>query len=33
MRTHPLVILAGVLQDNLFFAPPDQYQAGSSDSG
>jgi hypothetical protein len=44
MRTHPLVILAGVLQDNPFFVPPDQYlrelrerrrvrQAESSDLG
>ena len=25
MRTHPLVILAGVPQDNPFFVLPDQY--------
>jgi hypothetical protein len=44
MRTHPMVILAWVLQVNPFFVPPDQYlhelrerrparQAGSSDLG
>jgi hypothetical protein len=44
MRTHPMVILAGVLQVNPFFVPPDQYlhelrerrmarQAESSDLG
>jgi hypothetical protein len=43
-RTHPMVILGGVLQVNLFFVPPDQYlhelrkrrmarQAESSDPG
>jgi hypothetical protein len=26
MRTHPMVILGGVLQVNPFFVPPDQYQ-------
>jgi len=44
MRTRPMVILAGVLQINPFFVPPDQYlhklrerrmarQAKSSDLG
>jgi hypothetical protein len=44
MRTHPMVILARVLQVNPFFVPPDQYlhelrerrmarQAESSDLG
>jgi len=25
MRTHPVVIIGGVLQENPFFVPPDQF--------
>lgn len=25
MRTHPMVIIGGVLQENPFFVPPDQF--------
>ena len=25
MRTHPMVIVGGVLQDNPFFVPPDEF--------
>jgi hypothetical protein len=25
MRTHPMVILGGVLQENPFFVPPDEF--------
>jgi hypothetical protein len=25
LRTHPLVIIGGVLQENPFFVPPDQF--------
>jgi hypothetical protein len=25
MRTHPVVIIGGILQENPFFVPPDQF--------
>ncbi|HEV7552938.1 MAG TPA: hypothetical protein VGP65_14730 [Candidatus Angelobacter sp.] len=25
MRTHPMVIIGGVLQENPFFVPPDEF--------
>ncbi len=25
MRTHPMVIIGGILQDNPFFVPPDEF--------
>ena len=25
MRTHPLIIIGGILQENPFFAPPDEF--------
>ena len=25
MRTHPLIIVAGILQENPFFVPPDEF--------
>jgi hypothetical protein len=25
MRTHPMVIVGGILQDNPFFVPPDEF--------
>jgi hypothetical protein len=25
LRTHPVVIIAGLLQENPFFVPPDQF--------
>ena len=27
MRTHPMVIIGGVLQENPFYVPPDQFLA------
>lgn len=27
MRTHPMVIIGGLLQENPFFVPPDQFLA------
>ena len=27
MRTHPMVIIGGILQDNPFFVPPDEFLA------
>jgi hypothetical protein len=27
MRTHPVVIVGGVMQENPFFVPPDQFLA------
>jgi len=25
MRTHPMIIIAGILQENPFFVPPDEF--------
>ena len=25
MRTHPMVIIGGILQENAFFVPPDEF--------
>jgi hypothetical protein len=25
MRTHPMVVIGGILQENPFFVPPDQF--------
>jgi len=25
MRTHPMIIIGGILQENLFFVPPDEF--------
>jgi hypothetical protein len=25
LRTHPMVVIAGVLQENPFFVPPDEF--------
>jgi len=25
MRTHPMIIIGGILQENPFFVPPDQF--------
>jgi hypothetical protein len=25
MRTHPMIIIGGVLQENAFFVPPDEF--------
>jgi hypothetical protein len=25
MRTHPMIIVGGILQENPFFVPPDQF--------
>jgi hypothetical protein len=25
MRTHPMIIIGGVLQENRFFVPPDEF--------
>ena len=27
MRTHPMVVVGGVLQQNAFFVPPDEFLA------
>ena len=27
MRTHPMVVVGGVLQENPFFVPPDEFLA------
>ena len=25
MRTHPMIVIGGILQENPFFVPPDQF--------
>jgi hypothetical protein len=25
MRTHPMIIIGGILQENAFFVPPDEF--------
>jgi len=25
MRTHPMIIISGILQENTFFVPPDEF--------
>jgi hypothetical protein len=25
LRTHPMVIIGGILQENIFFVPPDEF--------
>ena len=31
MRTHPMVIIGGILQENPFFVPPDEFLAELQD--
>jgi len=38
MRTHPMVVIAGILQENPFFVPPDEFlrelrARGGTDAG
>jgi hypothetical protein len=33
MRTHPMVIVGGLLQENPFFVPPDQFLAELRERG
>jgi hypothetical protein len=33
MRTHPMVIIGGLLQQNPFFVPPDQFLAELRERG